>query len=696
MQRHLEADICRALALALALALAACGDEEGVPDDAVAPAAVDGSSDVAGDGLPGDVASAPDAESDDAHGRDASDSPPRRWTWRAIGGISMGAAAVNIATRHPDAFDLVGALGGYIDVPYMVQTGVRLQLAGFCSLADLEARTEALNDPAAEPPIFCGPARADYELEAPQDFNHLRYDTNGASFDREFYMQVFQSLTMAFGNFTAEPTGESPYLPGGLDEAWHGETEPAARCAAPRAVARGASFNAEYNPVGAHPVIPLCDSDAQGEGGWAPASYDPRADHRRPTDILLSVDINRNGRRDWGEPLFLNPFERFEDVGADGCADPREDGAGGCLSEGAPDAEGDDPNGDDYHWWDNPRGGEGDRARGEGEPFDDLGLDGVGAAVAGSADLGEGNGVHDRVSAFARADAIDARAGILRLDDDQIARLDFYFDAGIRDPLHAAVATRRVVGALRSRDPDVTHFRGLQGRPGSLLPDATEGQVLQRVFDMPITAAEIGRHVYVEYGDPAAGPERLAAGDGGHVGTTMQAMNRLVVFLAWAMRRMPDPDTDPAEAPPAGYTEVAHYWSDALQSRRAYTVVLPPGYPDADRATRRYPAVFFLHGLGQQASDLAPAAIITSALMKDGRLPKVILVFVDGACCDRHQPSGRRECACRPSRTDGMRICVDPACQASGDGCEEREIPSRELVEECNGGSLYYLSLIHI
>ena len=46
------------------------------------------------------------------------------------------------------------------------------------ALETLAARPEALNDPLASPPMTCGPVAPKFELEFPQDWNHLRFDTN--------------------------------------------------------------------------------------------------------------------------------------------------------------------------------------------------------------------------------------------------------------------------------------------------------------------------------------------------------------------------------------------------------------------------------------------------------------------------------------------------------------------------------------
>jgi len=610
---------------------------------------------------------------------------PRVWANRAIGGISMGAAAAIIGLRHPDEFDIVAGLGGYMDLRYMVTTGQRLQLGGFCPLEHLEAHVDNLNDPDAAPPIFCGPVMPSEELEFAQDYNHFHYDSNGAHFDRGFYIKVLQSLTMAFGNFTSRPSDVSPYLPTGVTLESFSETPSKERCIDPEPIPAEQAFNAEYNPEGLYPVIPYCDSDQKSDPD-APdsADFDPTYPHTKPVDIVLAVDIDGDGERDYGEPVFINTSERYEDVGADGCSDLREDGLGGCLSDSEPDAVAEDPNGDNYHWWEGALSPEGNHWRDAGEPFVDAGLDGVLA----TADVGEANGEFDRIPSYTRADLFTASRLIAELPLEALDRLDFYFDAGIRDTLHAAPATRRVVGALQARTGAVTHYQGIADRPSALFPTEPLDSLMLNVFNHDLTAEGLGRHVYLEYGDPDASEELLEAGDGAHVGTISQALARVVIFLALSASRFPDPDLEPVDFGLGDFAQEHHFFSEALDSRRRYVVALPPGYEHESQADVRYPVILFLHGLGQTASDLAPAALVTSGLMRDGIMPKALIVFPDGACCDRDVETGRRECACKRV-SSGMK-CVEPSCQGPEHTCEERVLPKNSLTEECNGGSLYF------
>ena len=608
----------------------------------------------------------------------------RNWSHRAIGGVSMGAAAVNLALANPGTFDLVGGLGGYANLRYMLTTAQRLHLAGFCPLETLVDQAEHLNNPEADPPIFCGPGLALEELEYSQDFNHLHYATNGATCDRGFYREMFQSLTMAFGNFTSEPSGTSTFLPAGVNDDWFQSTPRDQRCKDGYTIAQGMSYNAEYNPTGSYPVIPFCDSDNRSPGLAKSGDFDPTVDHTTPFDIALAVDINANGRRDYGEPLFLNPWERFDDVGADGCPNHREDGQGGCLPSDAADATETDPNRDDFHWWDQPLGSEANSWRDAGEPYRDDGCDGV----ANTGDRGEGNGQYDTVSAFDRLNQLSAPQRILEASAETLASMDFYLDAGLRDALHAQVATRHIIGALKARTADAAVYYGLAGRPGALLPAMDEDEVLQKVFDANLSSEAIGKHVYVEYGDPDASEDAIAEGEGAHVGTITQAINRIILLLAWSITRFPDPDVEPNLAANPQFSEYHSFYSEGLKSRRGYVITMPPGYYQDGREELRYPVVYLLHGLGQDAASLAPAGIATAGLMTDGVLPKAIIVYPDGDCCRVHKETGERECACR--RVDDVMSCIDPTCTGPEESCATREIAPNQLTEECNGGSLYF------
>ena len=609
------------------------------------------------------------------------DTPPprtREWSFRALGGISMGASGVNVGLTAPEKFDLLGGMGGYMDLEYLVLAGARLQLGGFCPLNELAGRDD-LDDWAADPPAFCGPVQPHEQWEFEQDFNHLHYDDNGLSMSRTSYQDVFQRFTHAFGNITSQPTSNSPYLPSGLDfEEWRAIPWDQ-RCDGRESIRKEHRYNAEYNPDGAYGVIPFCDSNRHVTEGLLPSEYDPAALHDSEWEVMLAVDINGNGVRDYGEPVFINIQERFDDFGQDGCTDEFEDGNGGC---GEMASAGPDPNDDDYHWWANPLGTEGNLQFDEGEAWRDHGLDGV----ADTNDVGEGNGEHDVVDALRGARCHSATRRILALTDEDLDGLDFYFDAGIRDVLHSAVATRHVVGALKARGRDIRHYQGMQEQPNALYPDITPVNVVASAAATDWSPDAVGRDLYVEYGDPNATQEQIDAGDGKHVGTNQDAVNRFMLFLTWAANRFPDPDLDVIRTGiPIGAFD--SFYSEAMGTRRSYAVTIPPGYDEPDRAELRYPTIYLTHGLGQRAEEMPFTALITSAQMANGDVPKALMVFPDGGCCWIHDDTGERYCACE--EIDGAKRCVDPQCTGPSDSCDAIEIPRSLLTEECLGGSLY-------
>jgi endo-1,4-beta-xylanase len=68
-----------------------------------------------------------------------------------------------------------------------------------------------------------------------------------------------------------------------------------------------------------------------------------------------------------------------------------------------------------------------------------------------------------------------------------------------------------------------------------------------------------------------------------------------------------------------------------------YNVFLPPGY-DAD-AERRYPVVYWLHGLGgNETSGMFPAGVVDRAV-RDGTVPPLIFVSANGGARTRYHDS---------------------------------------------------------
>jgi endo-1,4-beta-xylanase len=72
------------------------------------------------------------------------------------------------------------------------------------------------------------------------------------------------------------------------------------------------------------------------------------------------------------------------------------------------------------------------------------------------------------------------------------------------------------------------------------------------------------------------------------------------------------------------------YRSAAMGVEVGYNLYLPPGYEAAENASRRYPVIYWLHGLNQsESTDQFPPAIVDGAI-RAGRVPALIVVYVSG------------------------------------------------------------------
>ena len=170
-------------------------------------------------------------------------------------------------------------------------------------------------------------------------------------------MKAARDLSRALGNpalYNPDPAAHG-YAPPGVDATYLARAA-ADRCANPLVLT--GFRDREFNPDGSLPVITFCDG---GDGAALGLGvFDPAQPQGNPAEVLLAVDVNRNGRRDSGEPIITDPFEPFADVGDDGLANAAEPGYDAVANP--------DPSGDDFHALRNPRGTEGDHDRQAGEP----------------------------------------------------------------------------------------------------------------------------------------------------------------------------------------------------------------------------------------------------------------------------------------------------------------------------------------
>lgn len=612
-------------------------------------------------------------------------------TYRVITGISMGAIGASaLGLSSSEKVDGVASMGGPIDAAFFAHTLDERFSGGFCPRAALEAQLAkdpaGLNDPALM--NACKQAQAPLmQFEHPNEFNHFFTTISGSNFNRDQYVRLMTDLMLAYGNFFTENPA-SAFAPPGVDpERLRLQKIPADFCTAPVRV-KGLR-NAEYNPDGRYDAITFCDgeptlffcndtrevvdfcSDArnvatplpvskevafastycQSKGGTSQATAQSEAlfvlDHSGyrdpcreavvPQGALLAFDYNGNGRRDYGEPIVNNGHERFDDVGVDGCADAFENGSGGCSSTSNPAAI--DPNRDNYEVDGNPTGTEADWVWEPGEPFRDDGLDGV----PGSKDLGEGNGAFDMSGGRKSLFAYDGRTNFRNLTPEGRARIAVYGDGGIRDVFNFGLMAKHLIAGVKAfRTTAVGYYRDFTEVPG--LYDA------RRMLFNPWSRAwaRIPRDLLLFYGiDPPTDKMRVD-GEGDHVGTAQEALNRVSMTLNWAAQTWPSLPRPPTNGPSASTKSrqrIEWFDSTKLKAKWEFVVSLPPGYDDPANAGVRYPVVYLLHGYGMEPADLLSTALLTDAYASDPDIQfrPMIVVLPDGKCC-WFNTDGRRDC----------------------------------------------------
>jgi hypothetical protein len=553
----------------------------------------------------------------------------RHFTYRAIGGVSMGGfgSSVNF-WLHPERYDAIGVMGADPgpDLTYTLGMIHDFFLAGFCTTADGANKVGQLCPPKRQLMTDQGEEGSQFEA-----FNYQAGEGVGLTLSRNTYVKANRDLARAVGNgaYYNPPTNpQSTYLPPGVPLSMLSVPN-ATFCSTPIVLKK--FFDANYNPQGTYDVITFCDgNDSQAVGL---GKFDPNTPATNPTEILLAVDVNGNGKRDSGEPVILQGNEPFQDVGIDGKADKDEPGYDPVTNP--------DPNGDDYHYLWNPTGTEGNWRYDEGEPYQDVGVDGVPMSVGGCPadsggaqcyDYGEGNGKFDYVPNQLSWRHHDPRSNLEKLAAADLQRLDVYYDAGIRDFFNAQVSTNSLLGALMAQGAPVRAYDGFP----ALVNAAPSQENKYNIHNVDFS--RFGRRLYVRYGDPDL-PEATVeqTGDGRHVGTVDQAIHRALTLFYYLASRWPNGDRKIAQVN-SSMARIDAMITLSNGRVTPYSVVVPPGYFQPENATKTYPVLYFMHGYGMQPADLAQVAVIAQNAMVDmnvddaHRMPKFIMVLMDGAC----------------------------------------------------------------
>jgi hypothetical protein len=549
---------------------------------------------------------------------DAGTPVTRHQKYRALAGISMGGGAALSTGIRSGRFDIIGSLGGEpgLDARYFGNMIRDYMFGGFCTAADVAAGHGAIGQLCLDqqrPPL------AD-QFERKSDYEHFLYQDGGGvglTLRRSLYMQGMRDISRAYGN----PAYYNPmdaYLPPGIPTSWLTRTL-ADRCANPVVLTN--FYDRNFNPDGSKPVITFCDggdSDTLGKG-----VFDPSLPQMDPPEVALAVDVNGNGVRDSGEPVIVQGTEPYQDVGADGIADKDEPGYDPVTNP--------DPAGDDYHWQKNPLGTENDGTWEQGEPYEDVGLDGVAGTcqtpMAGCYDYGEGDG---KWTVSPNLDAhwynIDAATLYENLSQDARNSLSIWTDAGIRDFLNSDVCANNMAGRLSA-----------QGAPMRVYDDFPSlGHQPNGDYDFDLVDWNaLPDNTYVRYGNPDASDALINMGDGRHVGTAVQVVNRVTSLFAYINSRWPNGDRA-VENPLPTDLRGGQMFTGTSGRVNPFAIAVPPGYDQHPEL--RYPVIYFMHGYGQKPDDLIALSAIFANFMVDETRPvekrfqKFIIVYVDGRC----------------------------------------------------------------
>jgi len=739
------------LGMVAALAFAvACGDNEngndnGTPDVigdvTVDDVASDVAADVVADRIDNDVTA--DVVGDvtgDTGDIDVVQMVDKTYTFRTIAGISMGAAALTVASHYPDMFDGVGALGGYVDYNYIGHLIRDFMGGGFCPMEDILQvvaddelnGTNEINNP-DNPLVDCTIPVAERHLrpyEVYMTYNRMAFaEQGGTTFDRSFFVDVLGALVYGFGNFMFY-NADHPLAPPGVDVVWLDQTD-SEKCANPAHVVFPYNLNAEYNPTGEYDLITFCDGDPdvcrgvedcdeddpaiREQKGWY---FPDQADrHTKPVAAFLAVDYNGNGVRDYGEPVVFNMGERWDDLGVDKCSNEYENGTGGCneTATGSADV---DANGDDFDLLNNTTGTEGNSEYDDGERFYDFGVDGVdsttlnvvkGLNVETAADLGEGDGLYTYNPRWYNVISRDARHFFKTASVEELNKHNYFFDGGIRDGLGALTSAYHLAKNLEARGVEVNYYQNFNGQEDSVFPDLTCNDMMGTVDDfgtVDLSRKAFGQNFLVAYGDPDMDAETAYKnGSGNHVGNGCEVNLRASVPYAASNFRMPDPVVK-FNYNFSGNLFYSSYWSDVLQSRRWYSVNLPPDYDGTDCYANcdaanpddkvlfnelEYPVAYLLPGIGMPLDATSVLTLLFNLTMGYGSAPRYVLIVPDGQCCYRDTTTGEQVCNC--FRNGDNMTCVDNACKGEHSECTVTNIPKGTFdqthVQECNSGHFF-------
>jgi hypothetical protein len=311
----------------------------------------------------------------------------------------------------------------------------------------------------------------------------------------------------------------------------------------------------ELNPDGALPVITYEDP---APGDWV--------------EVLLALDRDGNGKRSRGEPILKQFHEPFTDRNGNGMFDP-------------------------------------------GEPFSDVGLDGV----PGSGDYGEGGGMF---TDNPNHDHFFAEDPLTRAEDlpfEILENLHLYIDAGTEDEFQFNLHAENFVQTLLDR--------GLHVRIENGFPENFPG--ISHFHERRVYVRYPGGHVGFNKENIGLSFERAKQG----VKEAIVVANRFTTLFSFVSDHFSGGDfgTDPYEL--YRYPSrmgVSYFTSSSLNRRMKFGIYLPPGYSRS--LTKSYPVLYLLLGYNMSVEGMTNSWTrkALDGLILAGEMQKMIIVIPDG------------------------------------------------------------------
>ena len=369
------------------------------------------------------------------------------------------------------------------------------------------------------------------------------YDDPDPYPNRKTLIRMLQDLTISFGN-PVYFNPDSTYFPPGIT---------GANARVPTTLLN--VKDGKYNPDGSLPVITYEDPKP---GDWV--------------RVLLALDVNRNQKRDEGEPVLTQFHEMFTDENRNGFYDL-------------------------------------------GEDFFDGGLDGV----EGTLDYGEGDGFFNdnpRRDNFMDQDPV-TQASDLSLAS--LRDLNLYVDAGTEDEFSFDLHAENFVQTLLDR--------GLSVRMEDGFPETFPK--VSHFDEKRVYVRYEGGHVGVKKEDIGLSFKQAKNGVEG----ALTVASRFTTLFAFVSDHFPDGDygTDPYEMLRyPSKMKVRRFYSPSLKRHTRFGIYLPPGY--SRNKSTYYPVLYLLGGYKMSIEGMTNAYMraAVDALIVTEAMQKMIIVIPEG------------------------------------------------------------------